>query len=109
MTLSVSFTSITESEYKLLNNKLQHKHGEYHFFSTIDLLCLMNNTPTRTRRDDCVFCRITGTAVGLGAGYIALNKSMQLQKTAGITNKAVGLGVAGVVFTSAGLYRLLFY
>jgi hypothetical protein len=49
------------------------------------------------KEKDCLPCRLSGGAVGLGAGYFSLRKATQLQK-AGVSNpnKAVALGVTGV-------------
>ncbi|KAI9487160.1 MAG: hypothetical protein EXX96DRAFT_646866 [Benjaminiella poitrasii] len=70
----------------------------------------INNTLNTTQqREDCLPCRLSGGAVGLGIGYFSLRKAMQLQKTVGNSNKAVALGVTGVMFASAGLYRLFLY
>ncbi|CAO3624657.1 unnamed protein product [Mucor fragilis] len=66
--------------------------------------------PSRVKKEDCLPCRLSGGAVGLGVGYFSLRKAMQLQKVgAGNPNKAVALGVTGVMFASAGVYRLFFY
>ncbi|KAI8997325.1 hypothetical protein BDB01DRAFT_31128 [Pilobolus umbonatus] len=80
-----------------------HSHKSITQYSPLSLLLLFMDNK------DCLFCRVTGTAVGLGAGYLSFNRALQIEKTVGRTNKAVGLGVAGVLFTSAGIYRLLFY
>ncbi|KAI8889627.1 hypothetical protein K501DRAFT_170393, partial [Backusella circina FSU 941] len=57
--------------------------------------------------EDCLPCKITG-AVGFGGlGGYALREANQLNKLPGKQRTAVGLGVAGVVFISAGFYRLL--
>ncbi|KAI7901929.1 uncharacterized protein BX663DRAFT_512932 [Cokeromyces recurvatus] len=61
------------------------------------------------QKEDCLPCRLSGGAVGLGVGYFSLRKAMQLQRAAGNSNKAVALGVTGVMFASAGLYRLFLY
>jgi hypothetical protein len=48
-------------------------------------------------KEDCLPCRLSGGAIGLGTGYFSFRKAMQLQKTgAGNPNKAVAFGVAGV-------------
>ncbi|CEP08381.1 hypothetical protein [Parasitella parasitica] len=65
---------------------------------------------SKIKKEDCLPCRLSGGAVGLSIGYFSLRKAMQLQKAgAGNPNKAVALGVTGVMFTSAGLYRLFLY
>lgn len=48
-------------------------------------------------KEDCVPCRYAAAAGGLGAGYVAVRKAMELQKAnAGNPNKALALGVSGV-------------
>ncbi|KAI8645890.1 hypothetical protein BD408DRAFT_429307 [Parasitella parasitica] len=65
---------------------------------------------SKMKKEDCLPCRLSGGAVGLGTGYFSLRKAMQLQRAgAHNPNKAVALGVTGVIFTSAGLYRLFLY
>ncbi|KAI8393621.1 uncharacterized protein BYT42DRAFT_609401 [Radiomyces spectabilis] len=57
--------------------------------------------------EDCLPCKITGALAFGGLGGYALREANKLNKVAGKSNQAVGLGVAGVVFISAGLYRLM--
>lgn len=59
--------------------------------------------------EDCYPCKISGFAVGVGGGYFAFRKALELQKRGSPQNKVVALGVTSVLLTSAGVYRLLFY
>ncbi|CDS05526.1 hypothetical protein LRAMOSA08054 [Lichtheimia ramosa] len=56
---------------------------------------------------DCMSCKIIGATAFGGLGAYALREATKLQKKPGRQNAAVGVGVAGVVFLSAGIYRLL--
>lgn len=56
--------------------------------------------------EDCLPCKITGALGFGGLGAYALREATVVNKLPGRANTAVGLGVAGVVFISAGLYRL---
>jgi hypothetical protein len=48
------------------------------------------------KKADCLPCRLSGGAVGLGVGYFSLRKANQMTKSIGYTNKTFGLGLAGV-------------
>ncbi|ORY96134.1 hypothetical protein BCR43DRAFT_524285 [Syncephalastrum racemosum] len=56
--------------------------------------------------EDCLPCRLTGAAAFSGLGIYAFREAFKLNKVASKQGTAVGLGVFGVVFLSAGLYRL---
>ncbi|KAI8382914.1 hypothetical protein BD560DRAFT_444041 [Blakeslea trispora] len=56
---------------------------------------------------DCLPCKVTGALGFGGLGAYALREANTLGKMPGKSRTAVGLGVAGVVFISAGLYRLV--
>lgn len=47
-------------------------------------------------KEDCLPCKLSGFAVGVGGGVFALRKAMEIQKMRGPQNKAVALGVTGV-------------
>ncbi|KAL7327793.1 hypothetical protein PS15p_206166 [Mucor circinelloides] len=55
---------------------------------------------------DCLPCKITGALGFGGLGAYALREASVVNKLPGRAKTAVGLGVTGVVFISAGLYRL---
>ncbi|ORZ25286.1 hypothetical protein BCR42DRAFT_445075 [Absidia repens] len=61
---------------------------------------------TKSEYKDCLPCKLTGAAAFSGLGGYALHEAWKLNKKPGKLNTAVGLGVFGVVFVSAGLYRL---
>ncbi|OBZ87186.1 hypothetical protein A0J61_04768 [Choanephora cucurbitarum] len=56
---------------------------------------------------DCLPCKVTGALGFGGLGAYALKEANTLSKMPGKSRTAVSLGVAGVVFISAGLYRLV--
>ncbi|KAI8149554.1 hypothetical protein BJV82DRAFT_708412 [Fennellomyces sp. T-0311] len=56
---------------------------------------------------DCLPCKLTGAGAFTGLGAYALREASKLQKVPGKQSTVVGLGVAGVVFVSAGIYRLI--
>jgi hypothetical protein len=58
-----------------------------------------NSSPNEyhEQKEDCLPCKYGGAALGVGAGYLAVRKAMELQKSnTGNPNKAVALGVTGV-------------
>ncbi|KAI9255692.1 hypothetical protein BDA99DRAFT_562205 [Phascolomyces articulosus] len=55
---------------------------------------------------DCLPCKLTGAGAFGGLGAYALLEAQKIHKLPGKQGTALGLGVAGVVFVSAGLYRL---
>ncbi|KAI7859769.1 hypothetical protein BDC45DRAFT_563814 [Circinella umbellata] len=56
---------------------------------------------------DCLPCKLTGAGAFGGLGAYALLEAQKIHKLPGKQSTAVGLGVVGVVFVSAGLYRLV--
>ncbi|KAL1935440.1 hypothetical protein VTP01DRAFT_4580 [Rhizomucor pusillus] len=64
---------------------------------------------SRTEKEyqDCLACKLTGAGAFSGLGGYALYEANKLNKVPGKLRTAVGLGVAGVLFVSAGIYRLL--
>ncbi|KAI9261275.1 hypothetical protein EDC94DRAFT_659796 [Helicostylum pulchrum] len=56
--------------------------------------------------EDCLTCKLTGALAFGGLGAYALREASVVNKLPGRSKTAVGLGVAGVAFISAGLYRL---
>ncbi|KAI9475947.1 MAG: hypothetical protein EXX96DRAFT_620420 [Benjaminiella poitrasii] len=57
--------------------------------------------------EDCLPCKITGALGFGGLGAYTLREATIINKIPGRARTAVGLGVTGVVFISAGLYRLI--
>jgi hypothetical protein len=66
------------------------------FFFSFSIFSTFTLMPEKKPGQDCTFCRLSGGAVGIGGGYFALRKAIQLQKKVGTSNKAVALGVTGV-------------
>ncbi|KAI9342402.1 hypothetical protein BD770DRAFT_447568 [Pilaira anomala] len=65
------------------------------------------NTQEKERAyEDCLPCKITGALAFTSLGGYALREATIVNKLPGRSKTAVGLGVAGVAFISAGLYRL---
>ncbi|KAI8645579.1 hypothetical protein BD408DRAFT_411680 [Parasitella parasitica] len=70
------------------------------------------STATTTLNDeqqvyqDCLPCKITGALGFGGLGAYALREASVVNKVPGRAKTAVGLGVAGAAFISAGVYRL---
>jgi len=56
---------------------------------------------------DCLPCKLTGAAAFSGIGVYALNEARKLQRVPSRQGTAVGMGVTGVLFLSAGIYRLM--
>ncbi|CAO3678418.1 unnamed protein product [Rhizopus stolonifer] len=55
--------------------------------------------------EDCFTCRFIGAAAFGGLGGYALHQANELKNVPGKAKTVIGLGVAGVVFISAGLFR----
>ncbi|CAO3682524.1 unnamed protein product [Umbelopsis ramanniana] len=56
---------------------------------------------------DCLPCKLTGAAAFTGIGGYALNEARKIRRIPSKQGTAVGFGVTGVLFISAGLYRLI--
>ncbi|KAI9031597.1 hypothetical protein CLU79DRAFT_262896 [Phycomyces nitens] len=56
---------------------------------------------------DCLSCKITGASAFTLLGLYALKESSVIYKIPTKSGQAVGLGVIGTMFISAGLYRLV--
>ncbi|KAL0085458.1 hypothetical protein J3Q64DRAFT_1743740 [Phycomyces blakesleeanus] len=56
---------------------------------------------------DCLACKITGATAFSALGAYALKESSVMYKIPSKSGQAVGLGVIGTLFISAGLYRLI--
>ncbi|RKP04585.1 hypothetical protein THASP1DRAFT_33629 [Thamnocephalis sphaerospora] len=65
------------------------------------------STPVDTEQpvQDCAACRLTGAAAFTGAGVYLLWESRRLPSN--LAARRTGLGIAGLVAISAGVYRLL--
>ncbi|KAG2209590.1 hypothetical protein INT46_007585, partial [Mucor plumbeus] len=66
-----------------------------------------NTNEEQQAYQDCLPCKITGALGFGGLGAYALREATVVNKLPGRAKTAVGLGVTGVVFISAGLYRLV--
>ncbi|KAI9285633.1 hypothetical protein BC943DRAFT_359861 [Umbelopsis sp. AD052] len=56
---------------------------------------------------DCLPCKLTGAAAFTGIGGYALNEARKIHRIPSKQGTAIGFGVTGVLFISAGLYRLI--
>ncbi|KAI7888961.1 uncharacterized protein EV154DRAFT_565861 [Mucor mucedo] len=69
---------------------------------------LSGENPEKIEKEyvDCLPCKLTGAAAFGGLGGYALREATVVNKLPGRAKTAIGLGVTGVAFISAGLYRL---
>ncbi|CAM0139738.1 hypothetical protein VKS41_008955 [Umbelopsis sp. WA50703] len=98
-------TSVTLAEIPTADS-IGTRHSDTERKTTAAQVALPQKSPEQPYQD-CLPCKLTGFAAFSGIGLYALNESRKMQKIPSRQGAAVGMGVTGLIFLSAGVYRLM--